>query len=425
MGKMVETRRVVVTGLGPVSCLGIGKDANWSSVSEGRSGIRHLESLRNNVAPMEALPVQIGGEVWDFEATEFMNPKEAKRTDRVVHYAMAAAQLAWKDAGEPTVDPTRTGVLMASGIGGLESYSVQFRKYMENPDKMQAPSRVSPFIVPQLMPNASAGHIAMHFGFTGPNLCIATACAAGTHGVGEAYRWIKFGLADTAIAGGTEAQLIESTINGMARAQALSRNPDAPKASRPFDRDRDGFVLSEGAGALILEEADQAVARGAQIYAEVAGYGLSADAYHIVAPHPEGIGAVAAMQMALQDAEVEPTGVDYINAHGTSTELNDLAETRAVKKLFGDHAYNVPISSTKSMHGHLLGAAGALEAAIVCMAMEHGVAPPTINYDNKDEECDLDYVPNEAREVDIKVAMSNSFAFGGQNASLVFKRFEP
>ena len=206
---------------------------------------------------------------------------------------------------------------------------------------------------------------------------------------------------------------------------ALSKNRDPIRASRPFDRDRDGFVLSEGAGALILEEADQAVARGAHIYAEVAGYGLSADAYHIVAPHPEGIGAVAAMQMALQDAEVEPTSVDYINAHGTSTQLNDLAETKAVKKLFGDHAYNVPMSSTKSMHGHLLGAAGALEAAIVCMAMEKGVAPPTINYENKDEECDLDYVPNEAREVDIRVAMSNSFAFGGQNASLVFKRFEP
>jgi 3-oxoacyl-[acyl-carrier-protein] synthase II len=425
MGRMVETRRVVVTGLGPVSCLGIGKEANWKSVSEGHSGIRTLDRLRNNVAPMEALPVRIGGEVWDFQATDFMNPKEAKRTDRVVHYAMAAAKLAWQDAGEPTVDPTRAGVLMASGIGGLESYSVQFRKYMENPDKMIAPQRVSPFIVPQLMPNASAGHIAMHFGFTGPNLCIATACAAGTHGVGEAYRWIKFGMADTAIAGGTEAQLIESTINGMARAQALSRNRDPQKASRPFDRDRDGFVLSEGAGALILEEADQAVARGAHIYAEVAGYGLSADAYHIVAPHPEGIGAVAAMQMALQDAEEEPSAVDYINAHGTSTELNDLAETRAVKKLFGDHAYAVPISSTKSMHGHLLGAAGALEAAITCLAMDQGLAPPTINYENRDEECDLDYVPNEARKVDIRIAMSNSFAFGGQNASLVFRRFEP
>jgi beta-ketoacyl-acyl-carrier-protein synthase II len=338
---------------------------------------------------------------------------------------MAASQLAWKDAGEPTVDRTRTGVLMASGIGGLEAFSVQFRKYMENPDRNIAPERVSPFTVPQLMPNASAGHVAMHFGFTGPNLCISTACAAGTHAVGEAYQWIKFGQADVAIAGGTEAQVIEPTINAMAKAQALSRNPDAEKASRPFDRDRDGFVLSEGAAALILEEAESAVARGAHIYAEVVGYGLSADAYHIVAPHPEGIGAVASMQMALQDAELEPADVDYINAHGTSTPLNDLSETRAVKKLFGDHAYQVPMSSTKSMHGHLLGAAGALEAAIVCVAMEEGIAPPTINYETPDPECDLDYVPNEPRKLDIEVAMSNSFAFGGQNASIVLRKFEP
>ncbi len=423
--RTIEARRVVVTGLGPVSCIGVGNDEIWDSVQNGRSGIRTLDRLRNQVAPMEAIPVKIGGEVWDFDSTQWMPPKEARRTDRVVHYALAASQLAWKDAGEPAVDPTRTGVLIASGIGGLDSFCSQFRKYMENPDKMQAPDRVSPFIVPQLMPNASAGHVAMHFGFTGPNLCIATACAAGTHAVGEAYQWIKFGQADVALAGGTEAQLIESTVNGMAKAMALSKNPDPEGASRPFDRDRDGFVLSEGAAVLVLEEADQALARGAHIYAEVAGYGLSADAYHIVAPHPEGIGAVAAMQMALQDAEEDPTTVDYINAHGTSTELNDLAETKAVKKLFGDHAYKVPISSTKSMHGHLLGAAGALEAAIVCMAMENGVAPPTINYEHPDEECDLDYVPNEPRELDIRVAMSNSFAFGGQNASLVFRRFEP
>jgi 3-oxoacyl-[acyl-carrier-protein] synthase II len=415
---------VVVTGIGPVSCLGVGKEPTWDHVSNGRSGIRHYK-LWNQLAPTEFLPVKIGGQVWDFDATEFMNPKEVRRTDRVVHYAVAAAKLAWKDAGEPTVDPTRAGVLIASGIGGLETFGYQFRKYMENPDISQAPSRVSPFIVPALMPNASAGHVSMHFGFSGPNLCIATACAAGTHAVGEAYRWIKFGMADTAIAGGSEAALIEPTINGMARAMALSKNPDPEKASRPFDRDRDGFVLSEGAGALILEEAEQAQARGAHIYAEVAGYGLSADAYHIVAPHPEGVGAVAAMQMALQDAGEEPSTVDYINAHGTSTELNDLAETKAVKKLFGDHAYKVPISSTKSMHGHLLGAAGALEAAIVCMAMEESLAPPTINYENPDEECDLDYVPNEARKMDIRVAMSNSFAFGGQNASLVLRRFEP
>jgi 3-oxoacyl-[acyl-carrier-protein] synthase II len=275
------------------------------------------------------------------------------------------------------------------------------------------------------MPNAASGHLAMEFGFMGPNLCIATACAAGTHAVGEAFRWIRDGMADAALAGGTEAALVEPAIAGFAKAMALSKNTDPEKACRPFDRDRDGFVLSEGAAALVLEEAEQAVARGAHIYAEVAGYGLSADAHHVVAPHPEGIGAVAAMQMALQHADEDPTALDYINAHGTSTKLNDAAESRAVKKLFGDHAYQLAISSTKSMHGHLLGAAGALEAVITSLALENQIAPPTINWANADEDCDLDYVPNEARKMDIRVAMSNGFAFGGQNASIVLRRFEP
>jgi 3-oxoacyl-[acyl-carrier-protein] synthase II len=422
---VTERRRVVITGLGPVTCLGIGKEPTWDHVVNGRSGIGYFQPHHER-AELDIMPVKIGGQVWDFDpAPFFTNPKEIRRTDIVVHYAMAAAKTAMQDAGNPTFDPSRTGVIIASGIGGIESYGLHFRKFLENPNKQQAVDRVSPFVVPQLMPNAAAGHIAMEFGFMGPNMCMATACAAGTHAVGEAYRWIKDGMADAAIAGGTEAALVEPAIAGFSKAMALSKNPDPKTASRPFDRDRDGFVLSEGASALVMEEAEQAVARGAHIYAELAGYGLSADAYHVVAPHPEGLGAVAAMQMALQDAGEEPTAVDYINAHGTSTKLNDASETRAVKKLFGDHAYKVPISSTKSMHGHLLGAAGALEAIITALAIEHRTAPPTINWENPDEDCDLDYVPNEAREVDIRVAMSNGFAFGGQNASIVLRRFEP
>ncbi len=423
---MTEPRRVVVTGLGPVSCLGLGKEPTWEHVSNGRTGIRGFDFQHAN-ARLDLMPIKIGGQVWDFDPTPyFKNPKEIRRTDRVTHYAMAAAKLAMEDAGSPMLDPTRTGVLIASGIGGIESYGLHWHKYLTQSqvDEQMAVDRVSPFVVPQLMPNASAGHIAMEFGFMGPNLCIATACAAGTHAVGEAFRWIRDGMADAAIAGGTEAALVEPAIAGFAKAMALSKNHDPEKASRPFDRDRDGFVLSEGAAALILEEAEQATARGAHIYAEVAGYGLSADAHHVVAPHPEGLGAVAAMQMALQGAGEDPSAMDYINAHGTSTKLNDASETRAVKKLFGDHAYELAISSTKSMHGHLLGAAGALEAVITSLAIEHQTAPPTINWENPDEDCDLDYVPNEARKMDIRVAMSNGFAFGGQNGSIVLRRFE-
>jgi 3-oxoacyl-[acyl-carrier-protein] synthase II len=417
-----EARRVVITGLGPVSCLGVGKDASWAAVSAGRSGIRKVE-VPDRMAGVE-LPVTIGGRVWDFDPAQFMNPKQVRRTDRCVHYAVAASKLAWEDAGTPEVDPSRTGVVMATGIGGLEFFVNVLRKYLGG-EPWPNPDRVSPFTVPALMPNAAAGHIAMEFGFTGPNLCVATACSAGGHALIDAYMWIKHGFADTVVAGGTEAQLIEVTINGMAQAGAVSKNRDPERASRPFDRDRDGFVLSEGAAALVLEDAERAAARGAHVYAELAGVGMSGDAYHITAPHPEGLGAIAAMEMALQEAGEAPESIDYINAHGTSTQLNDAAETRAVKKLFGDHAYNVAISSTKSMHGHLIGAAGALEAVITSLAMEHRLAPPTINYENPDEECDLDYVPNEARPLDIRVAMSNSFAFGGQNASLVFRRFEP
>jgi 3-oxoacyl-[acyl-carrier-protein] synthase II len=401
-------RRVVVTGIGPVTPVGIGLEPFWDSLVSGRSGIDHIQRFDPS-----QLPVRIAGEVNDFDPTSWMTPKEVKRNDRCVHLAVAGAKLAWADAGEPSVDPARTGVMFSTGIGGLSSLLHQHEVFLA-----RGADRVSPFMVPQLMPNAAAGNVAMAFGFTGPNECITTACAAGAHAVGDAYRLIQRGLADVCIAGGTEASVLPLTIAGFAQMQALTKNPDPATASRPFDRDRDGFVLSEGACALVLEEADRATARGARIYAEVIGYGASADAYHVTAPEPEGLGAIQALQAALEDANEPPDAVDYINAHGTSTQLNDAAETKAIKKALGDHAFRVPISSTKSMSGHLLGAAGAMEAAIAALVIHRGVIPPTINYENADEDCDLDYVPNQAREADVRFALSNAFGFGGHNAVL-------
>jgi 3-oxoacyl-[acyl-carrier-protein] synthase II len=407
--------RVVVTGFGPVAPVGVGLEAFWEALTAGRSGIDRIQRFD----PSE-LPVHIAGEVGGFAPDEWMTPKEVKRTDRAVHFAIAAAKLAWADAGDPSVDRARTGVMFSTGIGGLESLLKQHLVLLE-----KGPDRVSPFMVPMLMPNAAAGHVAMAFGFTGPNACITTACAAGSHAVGEAFRLIKYGLADVCIAGGTEASILPLTVAGFAQMQALTRNPDPKKASRPFDKNRDGFVLSEGAGALVLEEADRAVARGVKIYAEVCGYGASADAYHITAPEPEGLGAIQALQAALEEAGESPDAVDYINAHGTSTQLNDAAETRAIKKALGDHAYQTAVSSTKSMTGHMLGAAGAIEAGVAAMAIDTGVVPPTVNYETPDEECDLDYVPNEARQADVRLALSNAFGFGGHNAVVAIRRFEP
>ncbi len=408
-------RRVVVTGIGPVTPVGVGVTEAWDALVAGRGGVRPIERFDTS-----ELPVRIAGEVLDFDPAEFLDAKEVRRSDRVSHFAVAAAKLAWRDAGEPSVEPTRTGVLFSTGIGGLESLLKQHKTFLE-----RGADRVSPFMVPQLMPNAAAGHVAMEFGFSGPNTCIVTACAAGAHAVGEAYRYIKDGLADTFIAGGTEASVLPLTIAAFSQMQALTKNRDASKASRPFDKDRNGFVLSEGACALILEDAEGAVARGARIYAEIAGYGASADAYHITAPEPEGYGAILAIQACLTDAGERPEDVDYINAHGTSTQLNDAAETRAIKKTFGDAAYRVAVSSTKSMTGHLLGAAGAFEAGVAALAITNGLIPPTINYETPDEVCDLDYVPNEARKADVRLALSDSFGFGGQNAVLAVKRFEP
>ena len=406
--------RVVVTGIGPVTPVGTGVGPFWEGLLAGHSGIGLIDRF-----DASDMPVKIAGQIAEFNPEEWMTPKEIKRTDRAVHFAIAASKLAWQDAGEPTVDRARTGVLFSTGIGGLESLLKQHVVLLE-----KGPDRVSPFMVPMLMPNAAAGNVAMAFGFTGPNACVTTACAAGAHAVGEAYRLIKYGLADVCVAGGTEASILPLTVAGFAQMQALTRNPDPARASRPFDKDRDGFVLSEGAGALVLEEAERAQARGARIYAEVAGFGESADAYHITAPEPEGLGAVQAIQAALEDAGESSDAVDYINAHGTSTQLNDAAETRAIKKTLGDHAYRTAVSSTKSMTGHMLGAAGAVEAGVAALAVHHGVIPPTINYETPDEDCDLDYVPSKARKAEVRLALSNAFGFGGHNAVVALRRFE-
>jgi 3-oxoacyl-[acyl-carrier-protein] synthase II len=405
-------RRVAVTGIGAVTPVGVGRDAFWTALSSGTNGIGPIRRFD----PSE-LPVRLAGEVLDFDPAEWMDAKEARRTDRVTHFGVAAARIAWADAGDPSTDPARTGVIFSTGIGGLESLLRQHSVFVE-----RGADRVSPFMVPQLMPNATAGHVAMAFGFTGPNTCITTACAAGAHAVGEAYRYVRDGLADVCIAGGAEASVLPLTIAAFSQMQALTRNPDPDTACRPFDRRRDGFVLSEGAGALILEDLDRARARDARVYAEVVGYGASADAYHITAPQPEGLGAIQAMERCLADAGEPPEAVDYINAHGTSTQLNDAAETRAIKKVLGDHALRVAVSSTKSMTGHMLGAAGAVEAGAAALAIHHGTIPPTIHWSEPDADCDLDYVPNRAREADVRLALSNSFGFGGQNAVLALRR---
>jgi 3-oxoacyl-[acyl-carrier-protein] synthase II len=405
------TRKVVVTGIGPVTPVGVGLEPFWDALVSGRSGIGEI-----TLFDASDYPVKIAGEVNDFDPAAWMDRKAVRRTDRVVQLAVAAARLAWEDAGSPQVEPERAAVVVSTGVGGL--------RYMEDQIRILAsrgPDRVSAFTVPAMMPNAATGTIAMELGFTGPNACITTACAAGAHGVGEAYRYIKHGMSDLAIAGGTEAGVTPLAVAAFAQMQALTRNPDPATASRPFDAERNGFVISEAACVLVLEEEERARERGATIYAEVAGYGTSADAFHITQPEPQGSGAVIAMQMALTDAGEDAEAVDYINAHGTSTPLNDAAETRAIKKALGDHAYSTAVSSTKSMTGHMVGAAGAAEAVAAALAVKEGVIPPTTNYRTPDPECDLDYVPNEARKRDVRLALSNAFGFGGQNAVLALR----
>jgi 3-oxoacyl-[acyl-carrier-protein] synthase II len=408
-----ERRRVVVTGIGPVTPVGTGVEEFWAGLIGGRNGVREIARF-----PTDDLPVKVAGDVHDFEPSRWLDPKEIRRTDRFSHYAIAAGNLAWEDAGTPEVPSERGGIVFGTGIGGIETLLVQHSVLLE-----KGPGRVSPFMVPALMANAAAGHLAMKFGLTGPNYCTVSACASSNHAIGEGMRLIRDGYLDLCIAGGSEAATLPLTVAAFAQMTALTKNPDPETASRPFDADRNGFVLSEGAAALILESEDHATARGARIYCEVAGYGMSDDAHHITAPDPKGSGATLAMRWALEDAKEEPGAVTYVNAHGTSTQLNDASETVAIKAALGDEvARRVAISSTKSMTGHMLGAAGAVEGAICALAIDRGVVPPTIHYETPDPDCDLDYVPNEAREMDVSLALSNSFGFGGQNACVAFRR---
>jgi 3-oxoacyl-[acyl-carrier-protein] synthase II len=409
-------RRVVVTGLGCVSPLGIGVDETWKGIVEGRSGITRITKF-----DASNLPSQIAGEVKNFKPQDFMPEKLVSRVDTFIQYAIASARMALEDAKLVDVElGERAGVIIGVGMGGVGQVEHYTRILDERGYK-----RVTPFFIPMIIPNMAAGQVAILFGAKGPNLAVCTACAAGNHAIGEAYRMIKNGLIDIAICGGTESLITPLTVAGFAVMKALStRNDEPEKASRPFDAKRDGFVIAEGAGILVLEELTHAQKRGAKVYAELIGYGATCDAYHMTAPSPDGEGAETCMKLALEDANIAPNEVDYINAHGTSTPLNDVAETKAIKKVFGEHAYKLMVSSTKSMTGHLLGGAGGLEAVITVKALETGIVPPTINLEEPDPECDLDYVPNQARRANIKVAMSNAFGFGGTNACLVFKKWE-
>ncbi|HZP90422.1 MAG TPA: beta-ketoacyl-ACP synthase II [Actinomycetota bacterium] len=410
---MCPDRAVVVTGIGPVTPVGVGVDEFWAGLTSGRNGIRRITAFDT-----DDLPVKVAGDIPDFDPSPWLDAKEIRRTDRFVHYALASAALAWDDAGSPEVPAERAGVVFATGIGGIQTLLAQHTVLLE-----KGPGRVSPFMVPALMANAASGHIAMRFGFTGPNLCTVSACSSSNHAIGEAMRYIRDGYLDLCIAGGSEAATLPLTVAAFAQMTALTRNPDPETASRPFDAERDGFVLSEGACSLVLEAEERARARGARIYCEVAGYGASDDAFHITAPDPKGSGAALAMSWALRDAGEEPAAVSYVNAHGTSTPLNDAAETAAIKAALGEEvAHRVPVSSTKSMTGHMLGAAGAVEGAACALAIANGVVPPTIHHERPSPDCDLDYVPNESRSVDVRLALSNSFGFGGHNAVIAFRR---
>jgi 3-oxoacyl-[acyl-carrier-protein] synthase II len=407
-------RRVVVTGLGVVSPLGTGTEKNWNALVSGESGIGRITKF--DPSPFTS---QIAGEVTDFNSEDFLDKQQVRRFDIFIHYALAAARMAVEDAGLQidASNEKRVGCITGSGLGGLSMLEHFHQVLLE-----RGPRKISPFFIPGMIANMAPGQIAIEFGAKGPNLSIETACAASAHAVGESFRMIREGIADAMITGGAEAVVTPLALGGFCSMRALStRNEEPQKASRPFDLDRDGFVMGEGSGILILEELDAALERGASIYAEVIGYGLSADAYHVSAPHPEGAGAIACMSMALEYAGIGPEAIDYVNAHGTSTKLNDLSENNAIKVVFGDHARKLAISSTKSMTGHLLGGAGGVESVYTVLTLKHGIIPPTINYETPDPDCDLDYVPNTSRKADPAVAMTNSFGFGGTNASLIFK----
>ena len=411
------TRRVVVTGVGLVSPLGVGTEANWEALCAGRSGIGRITHF-----DATDFAAQIAGEVKGFDPLQFISKKDVKKMDVFIQYAVAASQFAMDDAGLSVTEDiaTRVGVFIASGIGGFSTIEREHKALLDG-----GPRRISPFFIPAAIINLAAGQVSIRFSAKGPNSATCTACSASAHAIGDAFEIIRRNDADVMIAGGSEAAITPMGVGGFGAMRALStRNDDPARASRPFDRDRDGFIMGEGAGVVILEELEFARRRNASIYAELVGYGMSADAYHITAPSEDGDGGMRVMDMALRHAGVGPSQVDYINAHGTSTPYNDKLETLAIKRLFGEHARKVAISSTKSMTGHLLGAAGGLEAGITALAVKHGVIPPTINYEFPDPECDLDYVPNQKRETAIEYALSNSFGFGGTNGALLFKRYE-
>jgi 3-oxoacyl-[acyl-carrier-protein] synthase II len=408
-------RRVVITGLGIVSPVGSTVAGAWEGVCNGRSGITTIGKLDTS-----AFPVHIGGEVVGFDAEDYMSPKDARKFDPFVSFGVAAAVQAIRDSGIEVneANSARVGVAMGAGIGGLSTIEENTAKWLE----ARTPRKISPFFIPGSIINAAAGQVSIMYGLRGPNLALVTACTTSTHSIGIAARTIQHGDADAMIAGGSEMAFTPLGLGSFCQARALSSRNDAPeKASRPWDRDRDGFVMAEGAGALVLEEYEHARARGAQVYAEFAGFGMSGDAHHITAPPEDGEGARLAMVNAVRDAGLDPSAVQYINAHATSTELGDRAETVAIKRAFGEHAHRLAVSSTKSMTGHLLGAAGAVEAIFTILAIRDGVMPPTINLENPDPACDLDYVPGAARTVPVGVALSNSFGFGGTNGSLVFR----
>jgi 3-oxoacyl-[acyl-carrier-protein] synthase II len=421
----VSLRRVVVTGLGALTPLGNSAEEFWAGLTQARSGIgpiTRFDAHEKDGSGAYRYPTRIAGEIRNFDPLRFVDRKEARRLDAYLQYAIAASALAVEHAAlaPDKVDATRFGVLIGSGIGGIATLLEGERVRVE-----KGPERVSPFVIPMLIINMASGLVSMRFGAKGPNSSVVTACATGNHAIGDAFRIIQRGDADVMIAGGAEAIIVPLTIAGFCAMKAMStRNDEPERASRPFEADRDGFVPSEGAGILVVEALEHARRRDARIYGEIVGYGMTSDAHHMTAPDPEGDGAYRAMRAALRDADVEPDRVGYINAHGTSTPYNDKFETVAIKRLFGDHARRLAVSSTKSMTGHLLGAAGGVEAIATVLALHHGVLPPTINYDTPDPDCDLDYVPNQARKQPVEVALSNAFGFGGTNATLVFRAFQ-
>jgi 3-oxoacyl-[acyl-carrier-protein] synthase II len=408
-------RRVVITGMGAISSLGCGADKLWQSIKQGKSGISRIERI--DVAD---LPTQVGAEIKDFDPNQFLEKKEIKRMDRFAQYALTATQMAVEEAkiDFAKINKERVGTIIGTGIGGIESIENQHSLLLE-----KGASRISPFLVPMMLPNMAAGLIAIKYGVKGYTECTVSACASSSNAIGDAYKIIQRNAADMMIAGGTEAAITRLALAGFCAMKAMTTNLDATTASRPFDLERDGFVLGEGAGTLIIEELNHALLRGATIIAEIVGYGCTNDAYHITAPAPGGQGAAQCMKLAIEDAGIEPGDIDYINAHGTSTQLNDRNETDAIKTVFQKHAYDLSVSSTKSMTGHLLGAAGAIETIITASALHDGFLPPTINYKTPDQGCDLNYVPNQGKKAALSYALTNSFGFGGHNATLVLKSY--